>query len=142
MTERRRFVFDTNVLISAALFRDSAPGRALRAAIGEGDILLSPDTIQELHEVLFRRKFDRYLSLTTRKRFITAMLRRAIIVEVEPGIRECRDPRDDKFLDLAVGGNAAFVVASDEDLLSLNPFRGIPVVTPAKLLEIMSRPRP
>lgn len=139
MTERRRFVFDTNVVISAALFNESTPGQALTAAIRDGDILLSPDTVQELHEVLFRPKFDRYLTSATRKRFMAAILRRAVIVEVEQTIHECRDPKDDKFLDLAVGGNASLVITGDDDLLTLNPFRGIPIVTPSEFLVILSR---
>jgi uncharacterized protein len=140
MTERRQFVFDTNVLISAALFKDSTPGQALTAAIRDGDIVLSPDTVQELHDVLFRPKFDRYLTSATRKRFMAAILRRAVIVEVDQTVRECRDPKDDKLLDLAVGGNASFVITGDDDLLALNPFRGISIVTPSEFLEILSRP--
>jgi uncharacterized protein len=139
MTERRRFVFDTNVLISAALFKDSTPGRALQAAIRQGEILLSQATAQELQEVLGRPKFDRYVHPTTRKRFLAATLRTAIIVEIERSFQECRDPKDDIFLDLAVAGNASFIVTGDDDLLVLHPFQGISIVTPTQFLEIMNQ---
>jgi predicted nucleic acid-binding protein len=43
----------------------------------------------------------------------------------------CRDPTDDKFLELAVSGNADLILSGDKDLLTLHPFRGIPIVTPA-----------
>lgn len=45
-------------------------------------------------------------------------------------IRACRDPKDDKFLELAVSGNADVIVTGDKDLLALHPFRGIAILTP------------
>ena len=50
-------------------------------------------------------------------------------------VQACRDPKDDRILELAVNGNATTVVTGDDDLLVLNPFRGIPIVTPAVLLQ-------
>ncbi len=44
----------------------------------------------------------------------------------------CRDPNDDKFLELAVNGRADLIVSGDEDLLVLGAFRGIPIMTPAR----------
>jgi predicted nucleic acid-binding protein len=48
----------------------------------------------------------------------------------------CRDPKDDKFLSLAVCGRATHLVTGDADLLALNPFEGIRIVTPRQFLEI------
>ena len=50
------------------------------------------------------------------------------IIEAVSG---CRDPDDDKFLELAVNGRADVIVSGDEDLLALDTFRGIPIITPA-----------
>lgn len=50
-------------------------------------------------------------------------------------IRACRDPKDDKFLELAIDGRADAIVTGDQDLLVLHPFRGIAVLTPAEYLE-------
>ncbi len=61
MKRSRRYVFDTNVLISALLFERSKPGRAFYAALDRGEILLSLPVVKELNEVLSREKFDRYL---------------------------------------------------------------------------------
>ena len=46
----------------------------------------------------------------------------------------CRDPDDDKFLELAVSENATCIVSGDSDLLELDPFRGIPFLEPADFL--------
>jgi predicted nucleic acid-binding protein len=58
MSDEARYVFDTGVLVSAALFKDSTPGLAFRAGLNRGAILLSHATARELHEVLSRPKFD------------------------------------------------------------------------------------
>ena len=48
----------------------------------------------------------------------------------------CRDPKDDQILELAVSGNADCIVTGDDDLLTLNPFRGIAIITPADFLRV------
>jgi predicted nucleic acid-binding protein len=55
----------------------------------------------------------------------------ADVMTVEPS---CRDPNDNQFLALAVAAEADVIVSSDKDLLVLNPWRGIPIVTPAEFL--------
>jgi predicted nucleic acid-binding protein len=54
--------------------------------------------------------------------------------KVLQSIRASRDPKDDKFLNAAVNGRAGVIVTGDRDLLDLNPFRGIAIVTPATYL--------
>jgi predicted nucleic acid-binding protein len=49
-------------------------------------------------------------------------------------VRASRDPKDDKFLEAAVNGRASVLVTGDRDLLDLNPFRGVAIVTPADYL--------
>jgi putative PIN family toxin of toxin-antitoxin system len=49
-------------------------------------------------------------------------------------VRECRDPKDDKFLELALNGRADLIITGDADLLVLNPWRGIEIVTPREYL--------
>jgi uncharacterized protein len=142
MNEARRYVFDTGVLVSAALFKESTPGQALRVAVRGGAILLSPAAANELQEVLIRPKFDDYVRLTTRKRFLAALLRQATIVDTTESLHVCRDPKDDKFLELAVSGRAAFLVTGDSDLLILNPFQETRIVTPAEFLAIVAERDP
>ena len=60
-----------------------------------------------------------------------ACLLRPKLIAIEERIAACRDPTDDKFLELAVNGKADLIVTGDADLLVLNPFRDIPIVAPA-----------
>lgn len=132
-----RYVFDTNVLVSALLFSTGTPGRALLQALEHGTVLVTAATLAELAEVTARPKFDRYLSPADRDDFVAALARRAEIVEVENRIVACRDPKDDKFLEAAVSGRATAIVTGDQDLLVLHPFQGIAILPPATFLQTL-----
>lgn len=138
MTPRLRLVFDTNVIVSADLFEDSVPGRALSLALDLGTLLLSEALIEELQAVLSRPRFDRYATRAEREEFLRDLVREAPTIAITQQIQACRDPDDDKILELAVNGEAHYIVTGDDDLLVMNPFRGIDIVTPAEFLAIAS----
>ena len=130
MRSSYRVVLDTNVAVSAALLRRSTPRRAFDEAIDHGTLLISTVTLAELGEVLSRSRFNRYLREELRLEFLAALLREAELVEITETVSVCRDPDDDKFLELAVSGAATHIISGDEDLLTLHPFRGISVLSP------------
>ena len=134
MSHKVRFVFDTNIIVSALLFETSNPSQAFRYVLQNGEVLLSLELLEELSEVLGREKFNRYVSSEERADFLEALVERAVLVEIHETIRECRDPKDDKVLELAVSGKAEYIVSGDRDLLVLDPFRGIRIVTVEELL--------
>ena len=138
MNPKRRYVFDNNTIVSAVLFEQSVPGQALYAALDKGELLLSHATFAELGEVLGRKKFDRYVKREEREQFLVMLLAEAVVVEVSEAVHECRDPKDDKFLELVIGGEASCLVTGDQDLLVLHPFRGIPILTAAQFLESLN----
>ena len=129
-----RIVADANALISRLLLPKSVPGEAVRKATSTGQLLVSEATLAELADVLARLKFAPYVSIQDRQQFIRLLGRVAEMVPITHTIRECRDPKDDKFLGLAVNGRAQLIITGDKDLLVLNPFRGIPIMTPAQYL--------
>ena len=130
-----RCVFDTNVLVSALLLRDSKPRKALDFAIQKGKVLLSFAALAELYEVLNRKQFRRYIDEEDVRLFLAALTRETQWVDVDVQITACRDSEDDKFLELAVSGHATHIVTGDSDLLALNPFRGIQILPPHSFLE-------
>ena len=134
MTSDPRFVLDTGVLVSAVLLPRSVPRQAVDFAFARGIVLASADTIGELDEVLRRPKFNRYLREEERLLFLAAFIRDAEIVDITNRVTECRDPRDNRFLELAVSGNATCIVSGDSDLLVLNSFRGVAVLTPQEFI--------
>ena len=141
MSPERRYVFDNSAVVGALLLQQSVPSQAFRAVLERGQILVSAATFTELSEVLGRKKFDRYITREEREQFLAMLLRQATLVEIREEIRVCRDLKDDKFLELAVNGGASCLVTSDRDLLVLNPFRGIPVLTPAQFLNSLAQDR-
>jgi putative PIN family toxin of toxin-antitoxin system len=135
MKSKERYVFDTNVIISALLFEQSKPAQAFRAALDRGEMLLSLPTLKELNEVLGREKFNRYLLPEEREHFIIALLRESTLVDITENIRACRDPKDDKFLELAINAEATCIISGDKDLLELSPFWNIPIMKPDEFLD-------
>lgn len=133
MTERA-VVCDTNVLISAALLKRSTARNAFDKALREAKLLLSAATIEELSSVLQRPKFDKYILPFERFRFLAALVDAATVLELDETISACRDPKDNKFLELAVCGKATCLISGDHDLLVLHPFRGIAIMTPDEFL--------
>jgi uncharacterized protein len=125
-----RFVLDTNVVVSALLLDDSASRSAFDRAFEMGKVLLSLPVLAELYEVLGRPRFRKYVSEEDVRLFLAAYVRKAEWVEISDNIRVCRDPKDDKFLELATSGHATHIISGDEDLISLSPFRGIVVAPP------------
>ncbi|MGH9821916.1 MAG: putative toxin-antitoxin system toxin component, PIN family [Blastocatellia bacterium] len=130
-----RYVLDTNVIVSALLLPRSTPRDAFERALEKGKILVSLPALVELENVLSRSKFEKYLYEQERKQFMAALVREAEFIDVTERITECRDPRDDKFLELAVCGAADCLISGDLDLLALHPFRNIPILTPAEFLK-------
>ena len=132
-----RYVFDTNVIVSALLFENSKPAQALRYALANGEVLLSLDLLEELNEVLGREKFNRYVTSEEREEFLAALVERAVLVEITENVQECRDPKDDKVLELALNGEAQYIISGDGDLLVLHPFRDVLVITADEFLQTM-----
>ena len=130
-----RFVFDTNTIVSALLLKNSTPRKAFKRAFEIGEILLSFAVIEELNDVFGRKKFNKYIQEQERIQFLVAFVQDATLIEISKQITICRDPKDDKFLELAVSGNATCIISGDQDVLVMNPFEKIPILTPREFLE-------
>jgi len=133
-----RCVFDTNVLVSALLLPKSKPRSSFDRALRNGRLLISVAVLAEAYEVLSRKRFSRYINEEDARNFIAALTREAELVDVKVKISASRDPKDDKLLELAVSGRATHIVTGDSDLLTLDPFQGIRILTPSSFLELPS----
>lgn len=129
-----RIVIDTNVIVSALIFFSSNSMQALTFARENGVLLTSIDTLAELNDVLSRPKFNRYITQEIRADFLASLANETEIVDIKEKITECRDSKDNKFLELAVSGNADILVTGDQDLLVLHPFRNTQILTVTSFL--------
>ena len=132
-----RAVVDTNVLISSALTKGLS-FQLVRHLIQQSKLLFSIETMDELSSRLKRGKFDPYLSVELREEFLEELSLTADWVTIEGKTQGCRDRDDDKFLETAVVGQADILITGDADLLSLHPFKGLPILTPAKCIKKLS----
>jgi len=129
-----RIVIDTNVVISALIFAGSRSMNAFTLAKLRGTILISNDVLSELSNVLSRSKFDRYITSEIREDFLASLMLEAEIVPITEKITACRDPKDNKFLELAISGHADYLLTGDQDLLVLHPFRNLQIITVSNFL--------
>jgi uncharacterized protein len=139
MSSKARYVIDTNVIVSSLLFENSIPSKAFRYALKHGEVLLSLELLEELSDVFGREKFNRFVTSEERDEFLETFVERAILIEVIEKVQECRDSKDDKILELALNGEAGYIVSGDKDLLVLNPFRDVKIVAPEEFLRTVSQ---
>ena len=92
-------MFDTNSLISANLSSDSVNRKALDKAREMGVLVYSDETLYEFTNTLLRPKFDKYISTLQRLSAIAAFKTNAYQVDTSIAISDCRDPKDNKFLE-------------------------------------------
>jgi putative PIN family toxin of toxin-antitoxin system len=127
-------VLDTNLWVSRLLVPQGTAAQAVDHALQWGTPLMSTATLQELGEVLSRPKFDAYVSIQQRRQFIALLGGMVRMVTVLHRVEACRDPKDDKFLHVALNGEADLIVTGDADLLALHPFHGVEILSPREFL--------
>ena len=138
MSRLRRAVIDTNVVVSAFVFRAGTLAW-LRQAIVNGALipLVSDETLAEMVRVLTYPRFG--LTAEDRENIIVHYMEHAEAIK-QPRTRarlpQCRDPHDEMFIRLAYAAKADAIVTGDEDLLSLAPDASIPILTPVAFREL------
>ena len=134
-----RVVVDTDLLVRGAMSRGPRGAPLNRLGQPGFELIYSRQLLEELIEVLNRSKFrERYRVTDARRDALLASITRfGIRVEPNRAISVCRDPDDDKLLEAAVASQADAIVTTDHDLLALNPFEGIRIVTPLVLVAML-----
>jgi putative PIN family toxin of toxin-antitoxin system len=139
-----RAVIDTNILVRAVLRPRGAVGMVLsRLRHGGYTLLYSQALLDELVDVLNRPRIRLKYHLTEEDiaTVVRLVLLRGEAITPIAHFSSCRDPKDDKFLDVAVGGRADVIVSADQDLLTMHPFAGIPIVSSGAFLQKLDSER-
>lgn len=131
----KNFVVDTNVLVSAFVFKSRNPRQVLTYCLSTGKIVTSSDTNEELRLTLLTEKFEPFVPKATRETLLSFFLSLCEIVTPTKKIEACRDVDDNKFLELAIEAKALCIITGDPDLLALNSFENIPIITPKEFLD-------
>jgi putative PIN family toxin of toxin-antitoxin system len=134
---RARVVIDTNVFISAILTPRGTARRAVDISLDRFIIALSAETALELEEKLTADKFRSVLSSADVDEFLDSLVQGTEFFVPTVFWERSRDPKDDRFLNLAETVGAAYLVTGDDDLLALESSHGVPglhIVRPADFL--------
>ena len=135
-----RAVIDTNILVRAVIKPSGTVGPVLlRLRHGDYTLLYAQSLLEELIDVLNRPRIRNKYRLTDQdiQTVVSLILLRGAAVAPKERITACRDPKDDKFLEVAVSGRADVIVSGDQDLLVLHPFAGIPILPPVAFLQML-----
>jgi hypothetical protein len=127
-------VLDANTVVSAVLKRNSVPERALFQALEKDVLCLSDAVFREYEEVLQRPKLAALVPPGRSDDLLGRILAVGRFVDPATPVAECRDPGDDKYLELALAAGADLIVSGDRDLLELDPWRGVRIVPAAVYL--------
>ena len=129
-------VFDASTLVGAAIGRDGLPRRAFHQARQHDVIALSEAVRDEVVEVLHRPRLVRFVDPALRDELLDLLIPGAGWFEPAVRVADCRDAKDNKYLELALAARATIIVSSDDDLLVLHPWRGVRILRPAAYLAL------
>lgn len=132
-----RVILDTNLLISRALTPSSVTASAVRMIIDHCHLLVSQATMDEFATVLNRVQSKGFVKQNEALVLIRAYKELVEWVPIIERVAECRDPKDDKFLELAVNGKAEYIITGDQDLLVLHPFRDTKILTTKNFIDLL-----
>jgi putative PIN family toxin of toxin-antitoxin system len=127
-------VFDASTLVSAAFSSDGVPARAIQHALQEDQVAVSEQVMTELVEVLHRPSIAHFVTPHLRSELLGQLVVLGVPFEPTEPVTDCRDAKDNKYLELALAAGADMVVSSDADLLVLHPWRGVRILRPADYL--------
>jgi uncharacterized protein len=120
----------------------SVPYQALRKARATNILAMSQPVFDEVFDVLHRPRLARFVDAALRAELLDQLVSGSHWFETPVPVTDCRDPADNKYLELALAAQASTIVSSDRDLLVLHPWRGILIVPPAKYLARAELPEP
>lgn len=134
IAEPKRIVIDTSIAISAAILPNSISNRAFSLALQHFQLVSSDSTLAELIEVIYRAKFDKYLTDEMRLEFLTVVAQASEFITIRSVIKDCPDPKDNQFLELAIDGEANIILSGDPHLTDMNPYRNIIIIGPKEFV--------
>lgn len=117
--------------------RDGTPLDALRKALLSDTLALSRPVEDELLEVLSRPRLARFIDPQLREEVIGQLLRDAVRFVPTEQVTDCRDAKNNKYLELAAAAGATLIVSGDNDLVVLNPWRGVRILRPSEYRAMM-----
>ena len=129
-------ILDTNIFIRSLLGSSSAsfiideviPNKKFT-------LVVSDNLIKEIKRSAAKARLAPLIPSYKLVKLISLIKERAVSVKISDNLKACRDVKDNFLLEMAVKARAHIIVTEDKDLLVLNPFRNIAIITPAEFLK-------
>jgi hypothetical protein len=131
-------VLEASVVVSATLSAGRTAESAILLARVHDALCWSAAVLDEIGEVLQRPKIAERVVEGRRVEMMSLLTVNARRFRPRRTVRDCRDPKDDKYLELALEAGAWAIVSGDQDLLVLDPWRGVRILTPAEYVRLVS----
>lgn len=128
-----RIVVDTNVLISGVFF-GGFPRKILSEIVRRNLTACATVEIVDEYEEIVQEMIERKQGHINRD-ILVPLIRAMEIIEPVTQVKMSRDPDDDKFLGCAKDAHALYIVSGDKDLLVLEHFENIEIVTAKEFCE-------
>ncbi len=127
-------VIDTNIILSA-LGWGGTPGKVIDLCLeGKCKMVVSQPILQEIEDVLNRPCFG-FIASDLKKEFLITLSEMAEIINPSTKISASRDPKDDKFIEVAIAAGAKYIVSGDKDLLTLKSYGTVTIITAAEFVK-------
>lgn len=134
-------ILDTNVLVSyICFFNGRQIDEVVEYCLDNCKVLISKETLEELRQTLLRDKFDKFSDKEERWLVLQSIEIVFEHISIKHKIENstiCRDPKDVKFLELALNGEADYLITGDKDLLVLEKFENTQIISPIEFLKII-----
>ena len=133
-----KVIIDTNIYISAFVF-DKAILNLTSFSLLKGYVCISDEIYAELIDKFLKgrvAKISKSFELTRAEEFIETIKNQAHFTQVTETVTICRDPKDNKFLELAKTISAEYIISGDKDLLDLKTFENTIITKPSEFSKL------
>ena len=124
-----KFVLDNYVLLNAVLLSDFNYQYCFQKALKNGVILSSDELVEDIKKILYHKEFDSFVSFSKRETFVKKLEQVSLKVNTI-SLKKDKKANENKYLELAVSGNADYIITEDKSLLELSPILNIAILSP------------
>ena len=126
--KQQKLILDTNLWLSLLISKKKIDFENL--IIDKSIVLIySEESLSEINDVVNRDKFRKYFSVEASNFVIHLFKTYGIHTNIISNITICRDPKDNFLLNLAIDGNADYLITGDKDLLILEKINNTKIIT-------------
>lgn len=123
-----KVVIDTNIWISFFIGKKLSKLSKIFLR-SDFEFITSDLQVEEIRDVLYRSKFSKYFTTHEIEELLFLFLEITETIDIILTVKDCRDPKDNFILDIAINGSADYIITGDNDLLVMDPYKGVRIIS-------------